>query len=174
MHPMSAVAMAPCSTMRIGRSAVVVMIVAIIVGCSGGDGADDVETSETSPPTVSVPDDHSLQVAAVDNAIELSFTPADQPRAMWARMLQRGDDGWIDFGVLRTGEANAPGELVIEPRDQVLVLDGVNFAPAADVYAAPDLPVGQYLVCAGLIPPPDDTPITADDIVQVCGEVTVD
>lgn len=58
-------------------------------------------------------------------------------------------------------------------RAGVAVLDGVNTASYPDVYTAPDLPPGRYLVCVALVPPPEDTPVGPDGAPEICGEVGI-
>lgn len=82
-----------------------------------------------------------------------------------ARVFTQIDGGGRYFGILRTAEADTPGELVTGDPTEIEVLDGVNTQPSADRYLAPSLNADHYLICATLA--------QTNDHRDVCGELVV-
>lgn len=136
-----------------------------IVGCTN-DATNTRTTTMASAPTVLVPDYRSLDVSYSFGANELSFARLGQPlRSMYANVSRWEDVAWRYFAVLRTAEADTPGELIAGDPNEIEVLDGVNTQRAADRYQAPSLGAGRYLICSTLA--------ETDDHRRVCGELDV-
>jgi hypothetical protein len=135
-----------------------------IAGCTSD--ATTTRTTTATAPTVLVPDDRSLDVTYSSGSIELSFARLGHPfRSMYAKVSRWDNGAWRHFAVLRTAEADTPGELITGDPNEIEVLDGVNTQSAADRYSAAALGAGRYLVCSTLA--------EADDHRDVCGELDV-
>lgn len=137
----------------------------IFVVASCGGSAEQAAPAADAP-SVEIPADRSLDISYLDGSVIVSFEDVGfAHRAMSANLYRQSDTEWQVFGYLITETADFPsGRLVFATEEPPDFLDGVLIDKQPDVYVAPNLPDGEYAVCAALI----------EEQEVLCGELTVE
>lgn len=148
-----------------GTHRVLLVVGAFLLVACADNGRD--RTTATAVAVEDVSADRSLDVSYRDGTIELSFERlGNQFRGMYARVLQRQTENWTYFGYLRTEQANEIGVLITDPEEEVMLLDGVNNQLAPDLYSAPQIGAGEYLICTSLVDPGAARTVCGDLVVM--------